>query len=146
MFGLAESVFILELLEILDIFEAAIAIGGAHGKRPIASGLIRSADWQTDYQGGNRFAGHAIAIDKLFGGPGLQFGNGSDYWILFGRDRNRSGEVRDWRGNFELGGWSGGRITMAGLREELASNEDCGEDSDQTAYNQQWSAGAAFLG
>jgi hypothetical protein len=35
---------------------------------------------------------------------------------------------------------------MAGLREELASNEDCGEDSDQTAYNQQWSAGAAFLG
>jgi hypothetical protein len=35
---------------------------------------------------------------------------------------------------------------MAGLGEDFASNEDCCEDSDQTAYNQPWSSGDAFLG
>ena len=90
MAGLRVAIVGFQFIKVIEVFEAAVGVGGAHSEGPIAGRLSGGTLRQANQQGRNVFTGGAIVEGELAGVPRLgEVGNGGDGGIRSNGDRDR---------------------------------------------------------
>jgi hypothetical protein len=135
-FGGAKTVLGGESIEVGNIFELTISVGGAHGESPVAFGLRGGAARKAHDDGRNIFTGEAVAEEKIFGSPGLgHLGDGGDLRIGVGGVGEKRVGIGGGGGNFELRrGFGYGWIDVFRAHDPAGAEEQDNQDREQSTY------------
>ena len=133
-FGGAKTVLGGEFVEVGDVFELTISVGGAHGESPVAFGLRGGAAGEAHQNGRNIFTGETVAEEEVFGSPGLgHLGDGGDLRVGVGGMGEKRVGIGSGRRNFELRrGFGDGRIDVFRAHDPARAEKEHNQDREQS--------------